>query len=91
MKRQPHGDLGKKAPGLENSICKGPEAGMSLAFAGYKEKAMWLELSEYRGEETGEDRGTRESDRVGMHSSQQAVELFSTFCSSSWWVISWIV
>lgn len=43
MKRQPHGDR-------ERSICKGPEAGMSLTHAGYKEKGMGLEPSEYRGE-----------------------------------------
>lgn len=45
MKRQPHG-------GRERSICKGPGAGMSVTYAGYKEKGMGLEPSECRGEET---------------------------------------
>lgn len=47
-----------------------PEAGVSLAYARYEEKAMWLELSECRGEETGEDRGTKEPGQVGPSSSQ---------------------
>lgn len=35
-----------------------------------KEKVMWLELSEYRGEETGEDRGRKELGQVGPSTSQ---------------------
>lgn len=33
-------------------------------------KAMWLELSECRGEETGGDRGTKEQGQVGPSGSQ---------------------
>lgn len=40
--------LGKKALGRESNMCKGPEAGMSLACARNKRNAMWLDLSEYR-------------------------------------------
>lgn len=49
MKRQPSGGLGQKASGREDSTCKDPEAGMSLACAKDKKKAMWLELSGERG------------------------------------------
>lgn len=43
---------------------------MSMAYARYEEKATWLELSEYRAEETGEDRGTKEPGQAGPSSSQ---------------------
>lgn len=40
--------LGKKVLVRESSMCKGPEAGMSLVCARNKRNSMWLDLSKYR-------------------------------------------
>ena len=63
MKRQPCGSLGRIAPGWENSVCKGSEAGMSLAYA----REGHMAGAEYRGEETQVRREARRGQVMWDH------------------------